>query len=328
MQPNQNINFQVNAQGTMMSAQMPMQMVPNYNQQQPQYYQQQFPQGNNNMMYMPNPNMQMPLLQQQQPQIVSMFQPKMLGFDKLMAIEGVYIKQKFRKLQAILGWAQEHRHFIYALGADRNSKKGSKILKIVERSECCMRQCCTPGCRAFNMEVNHKDYFDPSFDKAPFLKFERNFRWTFFCLNRPEMVVSLVEGGQSVKLGKVVNPWQCCDLKMEVYDANDSLRYIIKGDCCQCGVICQGPCCQEAELAVCEPFGNVVASVKRSKASIWQNLVETVANFVVNFPKDASGPDRALLIAATMMIDYIYFDKHNKGAAAHGNDIGNALSSL
>jgi len=334
MQPNSNMiqpgNGMPGDQQPLLQQQQPFQvtvqqpgvMIP-VQQGFPGYPQQQFVQPGN-VMYMPVPTMQVPLLQG----MVPFFQPKMLGLDKLTSIHGVYIKQKFMKLQAITGCTQQHRHFVYALGNDGKHKKGSKMFKCKEDSGCCMRQCCSPGCRSWNMDVSHKDYYDQAFDSAPFLRFERPFKCTFLCCNRPELIVSLVENGQSVKLGKVVNPLQCCDLKVEIFDASDALKYTIAGTCCQCGVICQGPCCQEVDLAILDASGQNVATMKRVKASVLQNMVESVANFTVHFPKDSTGPDRALLIAATLMIDYIYFDKKSKGAVNEANDIGNAIDRI
>jgi hypothetical protein len=242
-------------------------------------------------------------------------QPRMLGLDKLMAIRGVFIKSKFRGLEALTGCEQTHRHFVYALGADGKAKKGHKVFKCKEASDCLMRQCCSPHCRAFNMDVTHKDYQDSTFDGEPFLKFERPFQCTFLCLARPEMTVSLTEQGQSAVLGKIVNPFQCCDLTVHIKDAQDNLRYKIVGSCCQCGVLCEGPCCQGAEFDILTATGEKIGALKRVRASILQNMVETVANFSVEFPPQSTGPDRALFIAAAIMLDFTYFEKSTKGAA-------------
>jgi hypothetical protein len=311
MEPNQNVMIQ----GNMIVAQNGY--VP------PQQYQGQFG-AQNQVVYMPANNMQMPLLMQLFPAI----QPRMGGLDKLMAINGVFIKQKFMALQAVTGCEQQHRHFVYALGSDGKHKKGGKIFKCSERSNCLMRQCCSPHCRSFNMDVNNKDYYDPGFDGTPFLKFERPFKCTLLCCNRPELKVRLTEGGQDVVLGKVVNPFQCCDLKMDVYDATDALKYYVVGSCCQCGILCEGPCFQGASFDIKTPGGDIVGTLKRVRASFLENVVETVANFSVTFPQNANGPDRALLIGATIMMDYIYFDKKSKGIEKTARDDMNVINNF
>jgi hypothetical protein len=296
-----------------------------YNQQQygqQQYGQQQYGQQNNqqfnqygqaqtNPMFVAPTNMQMPFLQP----VFPTFQPKMSGFDKLMALPGVFIKQKFMMLEAMTGCEQQHRHFVYGLDSNGKHKKGSKIFKCKENSGCMMRQCCSPHCRAFDMDVKHKDYLDQSFDGSSFLKFSRDFKCSFLCLNRPVLTVSWTEGGQNQTLGKIVNPFKCCDLIVSIYNASDVLLYTIEGSCCQCGVMCEGPCFQGAEFAIKNAGGEIVGTFKRVRAGFFQNVVETLANFTVTFPPNSNGQERALFIAAAIMMDYAYFDKKKKGVA-------------
>ena len=141
------------------------------------------------------------------------------------------------------------------------------------------------------------------------------------------MKVHLVECDQNILLGKVVNPFGCCELKLNIFNASNDLRYTIVGSCCQCGVICQGPCCQEVELQILNVAAEQVGTLRRVKASILQNVVETVANFTVTFPQHSNGPDRALLIAATIMLDYTYFEKKSKGTIHKRNNGFKALEN-
>ncbi len=242
---------------------MPINTLPNYNQQPSD----QKPQDNNT-------DIQTPLLQQNG----SISKPQKTGFDKLKSLEGAYINQGFRSCAAFWVCSDEHHHLLHGAIA---GQKGYKLLRIIEKTKACSGD--------IEIEVNHED---PDC-KAPFLKFDFNSGCGFLCLFRPEMEVFFVEGGQNEKLGKVVHPFQfLCSKIMEVYDANDSLRFIIKGGfCCQV-------CC--SEWTVCEPFGAAVGNMKRSRT-------KKDCGWSVLFPKDSSGEDRALLVAAKMMIDVMYF---------------------
>jgi len=245
--------------------------------------------------------------------------------DKLMAVKGVYIRQKFPLLQAVTGCQQRHKHYVYALGPDGKCKKGSKMFKCKENSGCCMRQCCTPGCRSFDMDVHHKDYIDSNLDGKSFLKFERPFKCSFLCCNRPFMAVKLVENGQDVLLGKVVNPFECCDLKLKVFDGTDTLKYTIAGSCCQFGVLCPGPCCQEVKFNILDDKAEKVGELKKVKANILQHIIEPTANFTVTFPKNSTASERALLIASALMLDYIYFDQKPKRPIDEAGKAGGAI---
>jgi len=68
------------------------------------------------------------------------------------------------------------------------------------------------------MDVEHKDYYDESFNKTPFLHFERDFKCSFLCLDRPELRVYNMENGGKEYIGKCKNPFKCCDLICDVYD--------------------------------------------------------------------------------------------------------------
>lgn len=55
------------------------------------------------------------------------------------------------------------------------------------------------------------------------------------------MEVHLVEGGQHVYLGKIVSPFKCCDLQIDIHDESHH-RFDVAGSCCQLGVWCHCPC--------------------------------------------------------------------------------------
>jgi len=275
-----------------------------------------------------NNGMQVPFLQPGMMPIMvpppSFLKPRMSGYDKLTTIPGVFIKQKFNVAQAFTGCEMTHRHFVYALGPDGKAKKGNKIFKCKEISSFWMRQCCSAHARAFSMDVTHKDYQDTNFDGQPFLRFERPFKCSCLCLDRPVLSVTHNEAGQNSVIGKIINPYQCCDLKVNIYDANDNLKYTIAGSCCQAGVLCGGPCCQEAEFQIYSG-DQIVGNLKRVPADFLKSVVESLANFNLTFPVNATGPERALLIAATIMMDFTYFDRkpnqNNNGSTLNGTTI-------
>ena len=270
-----------------------------------------------NTMYNPSVGVQ-PLLQGQQTQIMMIaqpiffYQPKMTGFQKLQSMPGIFIKQKFNKYNALCGWEQQNRYFVYGLADNGKYKKGSKMLKCYEKSPCFQRQLCAPHCRTFNMAVRHKDYQDVGFNNSNFLQFEREFKCSFFCLARPVLKVHSTEAGSEGYLGKITNPFICCELICEIYDNQDSLRYKINASCCQCGIICEGPCFQSASLDIQDNQGNICGSFKRVPSGIAKNCCATQANFAITFPPQSTPGDKALFIAAAIMIDFSYFEKKQR----------------
>jgi len=108
------------------------------------------------------------------------------------------------------------------------------------------------------------------------LHFERDFKCTFLCFDRPELRVYTTENGGKDYLGKVKNPFMWCDLICDIYLANNEKKYAVTGSCCQCGIICEGPFCQEATLDIkAYPGMEIVGNFKRVKSSILINCLTT-----------------------------------------------------
>ncbi len=134
------------------------------------------------------------------------------------------------------------------------------------------------------------------------MKLEKRARCSFLCFFKPEMIVTLVEESKDEKLGKIVNSTAICDsFKVKIFDASDVLRFVIKGDCCNC---MHGPLYKK--MSICDPFGNVVSKVRIEEDTRFR--YGGGCEFFMDFPKDSNGADRALLIAGILMIGKSFFD--------------------
>ncbi len=98
----------------------------------------------------------------------------------------------------------------------------------------------------------------------------------------------------------------------EVFDANDSLKYVLKRPRCQSWCLTRA----EAELTVCDPFGEVLERLVRNVSVHRDNKV--VVGWPVKFPKDSSAGDRALLLAATMMVEHYEIEKEPQDSSSSG----------
>lgn len=140
----------------------------------------------------------------------------------------------------------------------------------------------------------------------------RSFRCTCLCFNRPEVEVSIVEGGQNIYAGKVVNPFYFCNLGVHVYDRTGNLKYMVEGSCCQCGVLCSPwPCesCQTVYFDVKSPDGTVLSTLTKRSQGCFRACFTNCDNFSVIFPPNASVEDKALLTATALLINYQYFEQ-------------------
>jgi len=232
------------------------------------------------------------------------------GFEKLQALNGILIKQKLEALELVIGCETENKYNVFAIDKDGN-KKGRKIFKCKEKSDCCARICLSGNCRPFNMEINTLVRGEDD-DYEPFLRLERPCKCTCLCFDRPEVLVTLVEGGRNEFLGKIIDPWNWCNMEFKVYDKENAKKYTIEGSCCQLGVWCRCPCepCQTVSFDVKSPSGEVISKLEKRSAGCVQSWATDMDNFVLNFPQSATLQDKALLMSAVLFLDYRHFEQN------------------
>jgi hypothetical protein len=285
---------------------------------QPGYPQQGYPQPGFPQQGYPQPGFpQQGYPQQYPPQGYAQAPKPKKGFERLEGRDGIFIKQKFELLEALTGCEQGNTYNVFPLGKD-GDKKGKKIFKCKEKSSCFAKQCMSGDCRPFQLKINLEDASE-ELDNEAFLLLDRPCKCTCLCFNRPELTVSFVEDGKNEFIGKIVDPWTCCNIINEVYDKDNNLKYKVEGSCLQIGMHCKGPfeCCESIDFEVKTPSGDVVSSIKKKSPGCLQAMVSDSDNFAVHFPANATKEDKALLMCVALFLDYRYFEE--KGGAQGQN---------
>eukprot|EP00828_Plagiopyla_frontata_P040904 TRINITY_DN5673_c0_g1_i4.p1 TRINITY_DN5673_c0_g1~~TRINITY_DN5673_c0_g1_i4.p1 ORF type:complete len:366 (-),score=59.20 TRINITY_DN5673_c0_g1_i4:42-1139(-) len=250
----------------------------------------------------------------------------MNAMDKLNTLEGVFVKQKFDLAEVILGCEIENKYTVFAANSSGEKLKKVPIFKAKEKSGCLERNCLAGNCRPFKVKVEHDAEGPSSNDGQHAFRFNREYELTCCCLNRPNMEVFLTENNQDTYLGKVNWPFNCCSMELEVFDAQKTHIYNIYGDICQLGVWCRFPCesCQRIEFSVRDPNTKQELSqlVKKSQGCI-KAAISDADNFSLVFPKGIEPAKKALLMAATIMLDFSYFEENPRN---RNNQQGSDLS--
>lgn len=275
----------------------------------------------------PGPGMMQPGMMQPgfQPGMV-MMQPGMMmpgnmvvqqikyGKEKLAEQTGIFVKQKFQLMEALTGCDQENRYNVYKLSKDGMDKKGKPIFKAKEKSGFCSRQCCHPSCRPFDMDVNNEDV-NETVDDTPFMKLVRPFTCTICCCNRPYMDVTFVERDANERMGVIKAPCTCYDVQVDVYNASEDLKYKIVANCCQLGFWCKCPCdpCQHIHFDIRNPGGDNVGNLEKYSQGCIKATMDDSDNFSVHFPDNITPDDKALLMAATLFMDFRFFEERPNG---------------
>lgn len=244
----------------------------------------------------------------QQPQA-----PSKSGFDRLKDVSGVFIKQKADAEQKAM-CESDNIYYIYPMNMMTESKKGRKLFKATETSHCIDKRCATGHCRPFHLAISLADD-DESIDDTPFLALDRPCTCTLYCFNRPEVFVyKMVKnkgGWEKQLLGKIRNPWDICNVAFDVHDSQGYIKYNIIGESCQCGLVCNGcPCsvCEHVEFVIKHPSGSDIGKINKKPPGCCKALISSADNFSITFPPNSTKEERALFLAATLLLDYIHFE--------------------
>ena len=230
---------------------------------------------------------------------------------------GVLIKQQIQFLEQVTGCESPNRYYVFS----QSPQGGMKLLfKCKEYSEWCMRNCCTARSREFNMAVKHisaASNLNEDFN-APFVDIRKPFKCTCMCLERPEMLIKY--GSNNQPLGRIKQPFTCCDPIFSTYDNTGNKRYTIHADCCQCGLICANNFCGKLSEVIFHIYNNdnlshPCGSITKKSANIGE-LVTSADSYQITFPPDATPEDKMVLISAGLMIDYQFFEE----SATEGNN--------
>ena len=229
--------------------------------------------------------------------------------QELALSPSVLIRQQPQFFEQISGCESPNRYFVFS----QSPQTGFKMLfKCKEQSECCQRNCCSASMREFVMDIKHianAGALNENFQNS-FVHVNKPFKCTCCCLERPEMIANYSANGELV--GKVKQPFSCCDPIFTIYDNAGTMRYYIYADCCQCGLCCSGPCAKMSEVTfniyrdanMGQPIGSIV-----KKIANFSELITSADSYQVNFPADARPNEKLLLIITGLMIDYQYFEE-------------------
>jgi len=145
--------------------------------------------------------------------------------DKFRNVMGVFIKQKKDFMENLTGCERGNTYKIFACDENGDKKKKLTLFKAKEKSSYYAKNCCTSDARPFIFNIYHENNDGQGNDGQDSLFFERKYTCTCFCLNRPIMNIYMTEGGQKLYLGKIINPCNCCDLSVDIYDNQENLKF-------------------------------------------------------------------------------------------------------
>ncbi|CAK67138.1 unnamed protein product (macronuclear) [Paramecium tetraurelia] len=233
---------------------------------------------------------------------------------------GIFIQQKFEFFQVMIGFQTPNVFKVYAANDQGEQIEQKELFKCKEKSSSCARL--TLRQPLFQHQVHPFDHLrclsaimGAKTSNLIWIKCSRKTLIALFSNLIESMYVFMnvqyVENGQNRNLGYIVNPFYCCTLGCHIFDSENKLKYIIEGSCCQCYFWCRFPCseqCNHVEFHIKTPNGEVVAPMNKQVKGCCQNWADFTGNNSVVFPQNASKEDKALILAATILFEYMYFE--------------------
>jgi hypothetical protein len=249
-----------------------------------------------------NPTMQAPT-----PVVMTM--PQQTSSDLLgglNAYASLLVKQKPRGwcLEYLCGCESENEYGIF-----NPASGGGKILLAKEHSSWLARNC-LGSARPYDMTVN-------TMDNREIVRYERPYhgrRGGIFCCccEFCFQVVRVFSGKDTAnpgkRLGYVRENYSFCVPEFSLFDENDNEVYKIVGNCC-------GAC--NYTLHIFDRHGgkesqDSVGIIQKRWSGMFKELFTDADNFFITFPGHATAEERALLLGALFLIDFLFFENNQR----------------
>ena len=218
---------------------------------------------------------------------------------------GIIIRQEPAFFEIISGFERNIAYHIFG----KTSQGYKYLFKCLEDTGCLNRWFCPTSFRQLYMNFYHIPSINQMSDYKIIANSKRPYKFPCFCYCRPEIMLYLNETNE--KIGKIKEIFSCCEQIYEIYDDKDSIKYLIKGKTCQCGLLCSnsifGPI-SEACFNIIDPESNEQIGIISKKSPSKSDDINENENYMINFPEKASVNEKLLIITIGLMIDYQFFE--------------------
>ncbi|XP_072944272.1 phospholipid scramblase 2-like isoform X2 [Epargyreus clarus] len=209
------------------------------------------------------------------------------GLEYLTMIDTLLIHQEIEVMEAIFGYETNNKYTI------KNSV-GQKVYFAKEDTDCCTRNCCGPS-RPFDMKI--LDNFGNEV-----IHLYRPLACSGCCF--PCCLQTLeVYSPPGTLIGTIEQVWTICKPCYVVKDVNNDVLLKIKGPICTCS------CLSDVDFDIYSKDGSMeVGKITKQWSGFLREMFTDADNFGVRFPMDLDVKVKALLLGATFLIDFMFFE--------------------
>ncbi|XP_078266560.1 phospholipid scramblase 1-like isoform X1 [Rhinoraja longicauda] len=209
------------------------------------------------------------------------------GLEYLTQVDQLLVHQQVELLEALTGFETNNKFQI------KNSL-GQQIFFAAEENDCCTRNCCG-NMRPFDMKI-----INPFGQEIMSLYRPLKCTGCCFpcCLQEIEV---MAPPGQPI--GYVIQTWHPCLPKFTVQNEKREPVLKIDGPCCICG-------CGDVDFRITNlDETESVGKITKQWTGLLREAFTDADNFGIQFPLDLDVKVKAVLLAATFLIDFLFFEK-------------------
>ena len=223
--------------------------------------------------------------------------------DPISEIEncsGILIKQYSDKYEFINGCESCNKYYIFGISND-NYKY---LFKCEENINCCMNYFCPISNKKINMDLIHKSSKTSS-TEIKIGNILKPYKCTCCCIGRPEILLNI----ESEIIGNIKEDFSCIDNSYKVFNIKNQSKYIVKANCCQCGLLCSNSICgkkYDVNFSIMDyKTEEILGTITKQNIGDKKNMEES---YEIKFPRYANSNDKLLLTALGVILDYQYFE--------------------
>ncbi|XP_037722531.1 phospholipid scramblase 2-like [Drosophila subpulchrella] len=209
------------------------------------------------------------------------------GLEYLANVDQLLVKQKVEVFEALTGFETNNRYSI-------QNALGQKVFYAVEDTNCCTRNCCPE--RPFHMKI-----FD-TYLKNEVIHMHRPLGCSSICC--PCCLHSIeISAPPGMVIGKIQEEWSICRPCFRILNPSGDLVLRIEGPACFCSM------CRNVNFNVISLDGEKVGRISKQWSGLGREWFTDADMFGLTFPMDLDINLKAVLLGATFLIDFMFFEK-------------------